>query len=407
MRRPAQRGECDPVGAPGNHDVPYQLDLDLPVEVGADDLGRPQLGQHRRARVAVLVVAADGEDGHPGSDGGEEVLGVGRSAVVRHLEDVGSHTTGAQEGALAGLLDVAGQQQGGVPGDDAQDHGAVVGIPAVDAGRRGAEDGGGSASQAKCVACGDLAHGHPARRRRRPERRGDQRLVAAAGRRPGQDGADRQAFEDRGQAGHVVAVRMGEHHTVEVGDAPTPQRRDRRRLVRSAVDEQTRHPSRSVGRLDEQRVALSDVECHEAQVRSSEGRRRSPKDRREDEQRHEHGCGGRARPRADASQRQGCEQQHRHHRQVLGSKTRSPGGQARERQDRLRRRPTENGEHTRRRHGDLREDAGGHGDERGDPGQRNRQQVGERRPETHPVVGHEQDRRDRRLRADAEGQRLP
>jgi hypothetical protein len=183
-----------------------------------------------------------------------------------------------QELRVDALLDVAGQKQ--ATGAEAQvqhrrhvvDAGAGVGWLRRDAAARRPADVHGRIVEAQPIACGE-----PSPIQSKPvERLVEGRVAGSRATHPDLGhGPHTVSLEEEGKAGHVVLVRVGQHDEV---DAAIPGRElrvedDEQAVgVRSAVDE---HPAPGVA-LDEDGIALPDVQHGQPQASVGSGRDREP-----------------------------------------------------------------------------------------------------------------------------------
>ncbi len=246
-----------------------QVHHDGPVEVRAVHAGADiaQTRQGRGRRVPVVVAGADGDEGELGTRRVEEG-GAGRrgAPVVGHLEDVDPREAPGDQPRVHVVLRVAGEQEAAAVRLTEQDDRRVV--DAAAGGRRlNGHPGRGPENRQR-----HLVQAQPGTRRERRARRAvavAQRLAPGLPARalavhPGlEDPAHPVPLQDPDEAGDVVLVGMRQHDEVD----PAIPRRDagielqeQPLRVRSAVHE---HPAAGPA-LDEDRVALPDVEHHEA-----------------------------------------------------------------------------------------------------------------------------------------------
>jgi hypothetical protein len=79
-----------------------------------------------------------------------------------------------------------------------------------------------------------------------------------------EDGADRESLERRHQPGHVVLVRMGQHHHVQ---APLPERQPFAKAAQGEIGVRPAVDQRGLARWcdDQDRFSLADVQRHQVQ----------------------------------------------------------------------------------------------------------------------------------------------
>ncbi len=226
----------------------------------------------------VRVPGAGRGDGDSGPDRIDERLGRRRpAAVVGDLEQVDMRQAVGQQRRVDAFLDVAHQQEAARTDLAEEDHRDVVDAGAAI--RRDCRDLPADRPQHVQV---DLVDGEPvAGGQAEPDRRAGSRELAqpggVAGARPAhprfEDAADVVALEEQRESGHVILVRVGQDQGV---DPPIPRRdaaveRDQQPVgIRTTVDEQ---PA-TVRALDEDRVALPDVEDRNARGCRPGGRQR-------------------------------------------------------------------------------------------------------------------------------------
>ena len=244
-----------------------QVDHDGPVEVRAIQAGPDvaQACQRRGRRVAVVVAGPHGDEGDAGTRGVQQ-RGAGRrcAPVVGHLEDVDPGEAAGKQPWVHVVLGVAGEQEATAVRLAEQDDRRVVDAAA---GGRGLDGDPGLRPQDRER---HLVQAQPGTRRQRgPGRAAPQGLVPRLPARaravhPGlEDPAYPVPLQDPDEAGDVVLVRMRQDDEVD----PAIPRRDagielhQQPLgVRPAVHQ---HPAAGPA-LDEDRVALPDIEHHEA-----------------------------------------------------------------------------------------------------------------------------------------------
>jgi hypothetical protein len=247
-------------------------DLDVAVEVGPEDRElRPsaQRRQRLRRRVAVFVALARRDDGGGGPDGVEQAgRGRGARSVVADLQHVHRRqdTTG-HERCLDWRLRIPGQQRGEAAVAEQHHDRAVVdvafgqwrgriGLARVqDLDRRGR------------IQCERLPRAAERSVQHRFGGRLGQEMVVGrilecdAG---VEEGTNAESFEHADQAGDVILVRVAEHQNVDpmgVERQVRAQATQGQLRIGTAVDE---HRGAG-GRLDQDRVALADVEHGQVQ----------------------------------------------------------------------------------------------------------------------------------------------
>ncbi len=247
------------------------LDLDVSVEIGPENCGartRRQDGEGFRRGMPVLVAGPVGDE----RDGRlrrveQSRRGRRRGSMMTDLEHVDLRDRAAREQlGLDGRLGVAGQQRRKASVCEQQDDRAVVDVPVRQwrgrLGRAGVEhrDIGRRVERDVLSGAGDDD------RRRRSVRIGQQALeggILVADARL-EDGADAEAVEHVDQSGDVILVRMGQHQQVDASREERQVRADASKgelRIRAAVDQH----GGTGGRLDQDGVALSDVERREVQ----------------------------------------------------------------------------------------------------------------------------------------------
>jgi hypothetical protein len=372
------------------------------VLVGPGDGGAPQLGEHRRMRVAVVVVGTDRHDRGRRADRGEEAGRVRRAAVMGDLQDARAEPFGtAQQAGLRVGLGVAGEQDRTGVVADAQDEGVLVEVVRERAVGGRAEHLDERAPEREALAGGDGLERDGATARDRVCVDGAAREVGAGARRGGADdeGADVEPFEDARESAAVVGVRVGQGDDVEAGDAALAEQSQREAGVGAAVDE---HSRRAVGawRLDEQGVALADVEGGERE----RGHRRQGAQARERGEGDDDGDGEHRQARGAATGEDGDEQDRGDGgEQVLEAQGGARREQAGGAQDDVERGAGERGGGTAGGDRDLRDHGGRHADGRRDGGCGHRDEVGGQGRERDALGAREQHGRDADLRAHGRG----
>ena len=235
------------------------------VPVGPEDPGRGVLepGDGRSSGVAVAVPGADREGGDRRANGRQERRGRGRPApVVGHLERVGVAQSACEEDGVDLLLRVAHEQEPASPDRELEHDGQVIDALAVL--RRGGRHAPGVRPQHPEVPVVDgepVAAGQPPARLVVPvEQAGEGDVAGTRTRHPGlEEAPDAVSADQSDQPSRVILVGMGEHDHVEApvpGGQPGVQENAQAVGIRPAVDQDP--ASRRA--LDEDRVALSDVE---------------------------------------------------------------------------------------------------------------------------------------------------
>ena len=236
-----------------------------PVAVGPEHV-RPtflQPGERGRRRMAVAVPGPGRCNRDRGTDGVEERVGGRRpAAVVGDLEQVDPGDRLAQV-RVDLLLDVAGQQEPSAL-DRTEQHDRHVVDAAPGVGRLGRDL---AAARPQDLET-DLVDRHPVTRRKQHGGRApDPRQLGGPGRIPGtraahaglEDLFDPVPAEQQREARDVVLVRVGQHDRVEPAIPGRDQavELDEQAIgIRAAVDQE----APAVGALDENRVALADIE---------------------------------------------------------------------------------------------------------------------------------------------------
>ena len=239
------------------------------MEVGAPDLRahRRELGEGLGSWMIVAVVLADAHERDARTRRREEALGVRRRAVVGHVEDVDGEVGGAGEQALLGAhLGVAGEQRRPVRPVEAQDERELVEVAGGQPPPRRAEDGDVGVAEGEALP-GVETLDDDTRLARRPEHRLGDDALGRVGVDREQERADLTLAQDAGQPAAVVEVAVGQGDDVEAVDPGLAQPAVQHRLVLTAVDEHPgdRRPALG-GRLDEEGVALADVERGDREV---------------------------------------------------------------------------------------------------------------------------------------------
>ncbi len=256
--------------APDDRPVRGEAHRDRAVDVGPINgrTGRSESLDRRLRGMPIRVAGPRRGDGDPWPDRRDERVGRrSPAAVVRDLEDVDGRQAGRQERRVDVLLDVAGQQEASVADGPEQDHRDVVDSrPAVGRLERDRAADGPAHLERDVVDGQPVAGGDDPVGRRRPARQGrDPGLVARAwAAHPRlEHPLDVITIEEQGQPRDVVLVRVRQDHDI---DPPVPRGQPPIELdeqairVGAAVDEQ----SAAAGALDEDGVALPDVEDGEA-----------------------------------------------------------------------------------------------------------------------------------------------
>lgn len=366
--------------------------------------------------VTVAVVRTDPDQRQRRAHGGDEPVGVRVTAVVGHLQDIGGDRGArSHERALGLHLGVARQQERAGSGVDAHDDRGLVEVVVERAVTRRPEHVDAGRSQGEPIAGGDRDDRHAApscggtqsKHRGRATIRLD--LVGADHDRP-----DAQGSDDGRKATAVVVVGVAECDDVEVVDAARPQGVEDVALARATVDQHAGGAAVGGRHLDQQRIALTDVQRGDRQVRRPARRQRARQastggdaddDRHGDRTAQLAGAGATAvqRPARAATQRCGSECPGCRPSQVGHLDAAHPRAGDRG--------PLHDGQ---RRTGQVSDDPGsagspaGHGragkpQHLGDRRGQRRDQVGRKRPDRKPAVQGDQDGRRTDLRAAADG----
>jgi hypothetical protein len=218
--------------------------------------------------MSIRVPGPGRRDGDRRPDGIDKCLGRCRpAAVVRDLEQVDVRQTVRQQGGVDAILDIAHQQEPTRPDLAEEDDRDVV-----DAGPAIGWHGGNPAADRPQHPHGDLVDGEPVTRgQAEPDRAmrscqlaDPRRIAGSRSAHPGFEHAIHVVtLEEERESGHMILVGMGQDDGV---DPAIPRRdaaveRDKESIgIGSAIDQQ----SATVGTLDEDGVALSDIEDRDA-----------------------------------------------------------------------------------------------------------------------------------------------
>jgi hypothetical protein len=389
---------------PSDHTVGGEHEADGAVEVGAVDADPLELGEHRRRRVPVVVASPDPDQRVARPDGREEPRGVRRAPMMRDLEHGGAQRRRvAQQQRLGDHLCVAGEEHAAARGGEVQHDGVLVAVEGERPVGRRREDADLGAPEGEALPGvhpleGDAAGGGHALGLGRGQRhvRGQRR--GANEQRPDGEGAQ----HGRQPAG-VVVVGVGDDHGVERADPTLAQPREGEGRVGPAVHEEPDGAPGTVGDLDEDRVALPDVERRDGQVRDRR-RREGAGQRGGDDHADEARRGEPRRPPSQQERTTEREDERRDGRRgerrgVDAAPVRRPCGSTEDPSDR---RTGQRGEHAA---GHRPGEADEHGDEADALGERREghgDQVRGHRPPRHPLVERQQQQRCRpRLGTDA------
>ena len=218
-------------------------------------------------RVSVAVVPAERRHRDRRAHGVEEPLRIGRPAVVGNLEDLGTQPAGlAQQRLLSQRVAVAGEQHAAVGTGDAQHHRAAVARRVLRHPPRRREHLDGARAQREPHAGVHADDRDPAGPGDSDgfDRTGGQRVRSAADAGGDQQRSHVHAPQHLGEAAGVVVVPVGQHDSVERADATRRQFSGQHARVGSRIDDHARAVA-PAGRLDEQAVALTDIEHRELQ----------------------------------------------------------------------------------------------------------------------------------------------
>jgi hypothetical protein len=375
------------------------------VQVRATHVDAGELGQDVRVGMAVVVALADPDQGHGRCHRRQEARRVRRAAVVRHLEHPRpQQVRTAQQPLLGDHLGVAGQQDGAVAAIDPQDERVVVEAGAVEAVRRRPQhlDDGRAEREAVPGPRGHDRHAAAARRGMGLDRRADG-SGRIQGHRPDQERTHPSALQHGRQPAAVVVVGMGQHDHVQAADAAPPQVGPGGSGLGAAVHEHPCRPPVAVGRLQQDGVALTDVEQRDGQ--RSRGRGLPQGGRGGQGHRDSHtgqGRGGQARVTRTGDQGDQGEQQRRRRQRRGGEPGRPREGLGRPADDR------ETGGGQERQDGgpadgDDRDQGDQQPDELGQRGGGGRQKVGRQRTRRHATEDEHEDGCRARLGAQRRG----
>jgi len=297
--------------------VAGERDVDGAVAVGAigADVAPRQAVERLGRRMAVVVVGADRDDGDRGTHRVEE--GVGRRRprpVVGDLQHVDPREPALHERRIEVLLEIAHQQESARARlAEEHDRGVVDGLAIR---RRSRGDGAGVGpqdSKADAVERQPVAGDEPASRRPAGGEEARPRVVGGSlAREPGLvDAPDAVLLQHGDQPRRMVLVGVRQHEDVDPavpGRQPLVQVLQQPVRVGAAIDDEA--PAGAA--LDEDRVALTDVEDHEPRdvvgaMTNGQGERegRASERRRADALRARAGIAPRGRPASGTGRRRG------------------------------------------------------------------------------------------------------
>ncbi|HWH32695.1 MAG TPA: hypothetical protein VNU01_08485, partial [Egibacteraceae bacterium] len=241
-----------------------EAQADGAVQVRAEHLHPVQGRQHVRVRVPVGVARAGRHHGGVRADGRQEPLGVGGAAMVGHFQHLGAQPPRrAQRPLLRQHLAVAREQDAPARPVHPQQEAVLVRRRAGQAGARRAEHLHERPAQPERLAA---VHAHD---RDAEAAGGIQRPCGRAAARHGRMRSDDQRGgpqppQHLRHAAAVVEVAVAEHRDIEPLHPQAPQHRGGATGIRPGVHQ---HPHGAPGtrRLDDDRVALPDVQRRERQ----------------------------------------------------------------------------------------------------------------------------------------------
>lgn len=235
-----------------------------------------------RVGMPVRVLGPDADEGHRRIDRREERRLGGPGAVVRHGEHVGAQLvrTLGQQAGLRLALDVPGQEHARPPMVHPQHQGGLVAlarrVPVRPTGR-GMQDLDGQVTDADGRALHRGPHGRAASRRRRPQL---DRSRGLRWQRHQPHGPHTHPPDHLGGPAEMIEVGVGHHQGIEVTSAVLAQP-PRGGAVGTGVDQDP-----GPGRLDQERVALADVDRRHPELgrwQAAGDRRQRGRDERDDQ----------------------------------------------------------------------------------------------------------------------------